>query len=105
MIHNEKTALIDDQHGRLAAQLFQDVGTQVGASAIGIPNGPAEQALHAIWAVFSCMFSQLPPIFARYIAQDSFEVAQRSTMWLWTSKAGSQTGMQAQEFLDPETHI
>jgi hypothetical protein len=100
-----KPAFIDDQDGRLGAEVLQCVGTQVIAHPIGIPHGTCEQALHAVWTPFSGVFSQLPPVFAFGLTQDALQVRQRPTAWLCTSKASSNACMQTHKLLPPTADI
>src|SRR6266699_991766 len=43
-----KTAFVNDQDGRLGAQLLDRIGAHVVADSIDIPGGAGEQALHPI---------------------------------------------------------
>ena len=52
-----KAAFVDDQDGRLQAQLLKHIGTQIITYTIGVPDGAGKQALHAIRTSFSCVFS------------------------------------------------
>jgi hypothetical protein len=60
----------------------QDIGAQFVPDATLIPDGIGQEALHAIGAAFSGLFSELPAIFARHITQDTLEV-QEGTMVGW----------------------
>jgi hypothetical protein len=60
----------------------QDIGAQFVADAVLIPDGIAEEALHAIGAAFSGLFGQLPAIFARDITQDALQI-QEAPMVGW----------------------
>jgi len=77
-----EAAFIKDEHrkggvrrsvGRLQRwwlQALTNQGAQIIAHAVFIPDGTREQTLHARRTGFSSLFSDLPAIFARDIAQD-----------------------------------
>ena len=51
------------------------------------------------------MFSDLPAIFARKVAEDGLQVEQDVLTDFGTGKAGSQAQMQAVQALEPSTHL
>lgn len=57
-------------------QPLQNVGTQIVAYQIRIPDDTIEQALHSIGAAFSSVFGQLPAVFALDGTHDPFERGQ-----------------------------
>jgi hypothetical protein len=89
-----KAGFINGQDSRLLAQLLKRVGAQIIAHALSVPHSAGEQALHAIGARFSSMFSQLPAIFALDGTQDALQILERSATRLWSGKASSNARMQ-----------
>lgn len=81
-----KTGLIDGHNGIRVSQSVEDIGPQFVTDQIFIPHCIGEEALHPIGPGFSCMFSELPTIFARNVAQDALEIQEGTMAWLRTSK-------------------
>jgi hypothetical protein len=100
-----KTAFIDDQDGRLLAQLLQGVGAQLIAHAIRVPHSTGKQALHALGSGFSGVFSQLPAIFALDATQQALQVTQHPAAWFRAGKARGNAGVQLGEQLCPLDNV
>src|SRR6202011_984955 len=106
-----KAAFIEHQHGqgRTAlllpgqrwAQALDDQGAQLIAAGVLIPHSSREQALDAIRAGLPGLFSDLPAIFARDVAQHGLQVAQRVLMGLWAREVGTQPGMHLAQVVVP----
>ena len=73
-----KTRFVDHQDRVRITQALQDVGTQIIAHQVCIPDRAVEQALHPIGAALSGVFGELPPIFPFDGTHDAFEVRQGS---------------------------
>src|SRR5207245_10588689 len=58
---------------------FEDILAQFVTDPIFIPHGIAQQPLHPIRPRFSCLFSQLPAIFACHVTENALQI-QESTM-------------------------
>src|SRR5260370_3749282 len=82
-----------------------DKGAQIIADAFFIPDGSREQALHAIGPGLPGVFSDLPAIFSRDVTEDGLQVEQHVLADFGTSKAGTQTLMQAEQAQVPTTNL
>src|SRR6266480_865705 len=96
-----KAAFINDQDGRLLAELLQDVLAQIITHQIGIPDRLGKQAVHAIRSSFSGMFSQLPSILAFDGTEDALQIGQRPPTRFRSRKTRRNAGMQTRERLCP----
>jgi hypothetical protein len=97
----EKARFVESRNTVRVPQSVQDEGTEVIANSIDVPDGPREQALHAIGGGFACLLSQLPAIFALGGAQNALHKPQGSCVRLWSGEAGSQTSVQCIQVLVP----
>ncbi len=75
--------------GQRRAQAGRDQGAQVVTHRVLVPNGCREQALDAIRACLPGLFSDLPAIFARNVAQHGLQVAQGVLMGFWAGEVGT----------------
>jgi hypothetical protein len=80
--------------GQRRAQADRDQGAQVVTHRVLVPNGCREQALDAIRARLPGLFSDLPAIFARHIAEHRLQVAPGTLVDFGARKVGTQPGMQ-----------
>jgi len=78
----------------LSAESFKDIRTQFVTDPTFIPHRIAQQALHPVWPRLSCLFSQLPAIFACHVAENALQIQQATLAWLRTSKKGGHACMQ-----------
>jgi hypothetical protein len=90
-----KARLVDHPNGLWVAQLLKHLAAQIVAHHIDLPNGTGKQALHPIWSGFSCILSQLPPIFARSFTHDPSQIRQGTMAWFGSSKPRGNARMQA----------
>src|SRR3989440_3141003 len=96
-----KTRFVDHQDRLRITQALQNVGPQIIAHQVCIPDRAVEQALHPIRAAFSGVFGELPPVFPFDGTHDAFQVCQRSPTRFRTSKMMGNASMQTFEFSSP----
>ncbi len=84
-----KAGLVDGHHGIRVSQVGQDIAAHFVTHAVLIPDGIGQEALHAIGAAFSGLFSQLPAIFACHITQDALQIQEAAMAWFRASKIGA----------------
>ena len=89
-----KTRLIEGHNGMWVSQSFQDILSQFVTNPIFIPHRTAQEALHPVRPRFSCLFSQLPAIFACHVTENALQIQERTLAGLRTSKKGSNAGVQ-----------
>src|SRR4051794_11072993 len=90
-----KTGLVDGRNGMLSPQSLQDILAQFITDSIFIPHSIAQQTLHAIRPPLSCLFSQLPAIFACHITENALQIQEGPLAGLRTSKIGGNSCVQA----------
>src|SRR6266566_2188439 len=96
-----KAAFINDQDGRLLAELLQDILAQIITHQIGIPDRLGQQALHAIRSSLSGMFSQLPAILAFNGTENALQIGQCAPTRFRSRKTRRNAGMETDERLCP----
>src|SRR3989442_3553075 len=89
-----KTRLVDGHDGMWVSQSFQDILSQFVTNPTFIPHRIGQEALHPVRSRFSCLFSQLPAIFAGHVTENALQIPQRTLAWLRTSKKGGHSGVQ-----------
>jgi hypothetical protein len=92
-----KAGLVNHHNGLLVAQLLKHVAAQVVTYQISIPDGTGEETLHPIRGGFSCVFGQLPPIFALDVTEQALQIAERPASGFLPGKARGNPGMQLAE--------
>ena len=116
-----KATFIHDEHGkgslghiralltalqeRWWAQAAQNERAHFVANPIFIPDGPREQALHAIGTSLFGMLSDLPAIFSLDLTEDSLQIEQGTLAWFGASKAGSQALMEVTQGQGPSSYL
>lgn len=116
-----KATFIHDEHGkgslghiralltalqeRWWAQAAQNERAHFVANPIFIPDGPREQALHAIGTSLFGMLSDLPAIFSLDLTEDSLQIEQGALAWFGASKAGSQALMEVTQGQGPSSYL
>jgi hypothetical protein len=66
--------LIDDQHGLRVTQMLDDIGAQLVAEGIRIPDRPSQQMLDAVRGGVAIDFGELPAVFTLYRAESTPEI-------------------------------
>ena len=97
--------LVNGDDGPTSAELLQDVGAQVVAHALGVPDRLGKQALHPVGRGFAGLFCQLPAVFALDGAQQALQVLQRPLTWFRAGKTRDEATMQVNEFVGPGRHV
>jgi len=86
-------------------QALQSVRPQLIANPLFIPDGPREQALHAIRTGLLGVFCNLPAIFSGDLADNGLQIEQRVLAWFGASKVGSQALMQVDQGQRPASYL
>jgi hypothetical protein len=73
----EEACLVDDQDAVVVPEVLYDVAAEVVANRIGIPAGPAQEALDAMGRGVADRLGQLPGVLAFDTAQKPAEIPPR----------------------------
>jgi len=76
------------------SQSLEDILSQFVTNPTFIPDGTGQEALHPVRPLFSCLFSQLPAIFACHVTENALQIQERTMAGLRTSKIGGNSGVQ-----------
>ena len=100
----EEARLVDDEHATgPIPQGVHDIGAQVIAHALGIPNGRIEQALHTLRSGLADGFGELPPVLAFHAVEQAPQVPTDPLTHFRPCKAGRDARLDLGERLRPAT--
>src|SRR5437588_1603566 len=97
----EKARFINDQHPIGTGNHLTYIGLELISYLIAVPHRSVEQILHRIWRRQSCLFCQLPSIFAFDWAEQSSQIGFDSFSGLRACKTGANALAEALEQVRP----
>lgn len=69
----DESGVVDDQNA-IGAETFADVGTDVVAQGVGVPDAAVQQPLKAVRSAVACPLRELPAVLPRRLAQQTADV-------------------------------
>jgi len=98
----EEAGLVDDEHAaRRVAEVLDDVGPQIVAHRVRVPDGGVEQALHALGPRLPERLGEVPAVLALHSPEQASEVTLRPLARLGTGEAVGDPPMQRRQRVRP----